>query len=248
MKKETLRLFRGVAPLYDVMNDVLSLGLHRWWKERFIATLPWDTFPKSLTYIDMACGSGDIGSVVMRTAEARDMAVHAFFCDAVEAMLEMGKKRWEEASTPPPCHHEQLFRGTSHGAASSLTWIQCLGECTPFPENFFHLYTVSFGIRNMDHEKALQEAYRILKPGGTFACLEFSSPNGSFPVEYIQKIVPWMGERVAKNIDAYNYLSESILAFSHGRDILHTMEKIGFRHISHRFLCENLVTFSRGMK
>lgn len=247
---EILRLFHGVAPLYDKMNDILSFGLHRWWKEHFISTLPWETFPPVMAYIDMACGSGDIGGVVLQTAEARNISVQAFFCDAVSSMLEMGKKKWEETNAPSSCHDAVLFQGTTHMPTSSLTWVQCLGESTPFPENFFHLYTISFGLRNMHHEKSLQDAYRILKPGGTFACLEFSSPQDyrSIPLGYITKIVPWLGDIVAKNIDAYQYLSDSILDFPKADDILHIMKDMGFRHTSVDFLCENLVTIYRSTK
>ena len=146
---ETKEVFDKVASKYDIMNDIMSLGAHRYWKELLI---DWLSPEKEMHIIDVAGGTGDVARRFLKRVKGKGKAT---VCDPNEFMVEEGKKN-------------QTFK-------DKIEWIVAPAEDLPFKENTFDAYLVSFGVRNFSNiEKSLSEAYRVLKPGGKFYCLEFS--------------------------------------------------------------------------
>ncbi|WP_242097006.1 class I SAM-dependent methyltransferase [Sphingomonas sp. CROZ-RG-20F-R02-07] len=188
-------VFTSVASSYDLMNDAMSGGMHRLWKDRFVRRVK----PRAGEQIlDMAGGTGDIA---FRMAEAGASITVA---DINPAMLEVGMARAQK-------------RGTDENAGS-LVWTEANAEVLTFPDRFFDAYTIAFGIRNVtDIPKALKEAHRVLKRGGRFFCLEFSTTQWPGFAEvydaYSHKLVPKLGQLLARDADSYRYLIESIRRF-----------------------------------
>ncbi|WP_267380969.1 MULTISPECIES: class I SAM-dependent methyltransferase [unclassified Sphingomonas] len=188
-------VFTSVASSYDLMNDAMSGGMHRLWKDRFVRRVK----PRAgEQMLDMAGGTGDIA---FRMAEAGASITVA---DINPAMLEVGMARAQK-------------RGTDENAGS-LVWTEANAEVLTFPDRFFDAYTIAFGIRNVtDIPKALKEAHRVLKRGGRFFCLEFSTTQWPGFAEvydaYSHKLVPKLGQLLARDADSYRYLIESIRRF-----------------------------------
>ncbi len=184
-------VFKSVAPSYDLMNDAMSAGMHRLWKDRFVRRVQ----PRSdETILDMAGGTGDIAFRMVPSGAAITVA------DINPAMLEVG-----------------IERATKRGI-DGLVWTEANAETLVFPDKFFDAYTIAFGIRNVtDIPKALREAHRVLKRGGRFFCLEFSTTLWPGFAEiydaYSHKLVPQLGKLLAKDEDSYRYLIESIRRF-----------------------------------
>lgn len=206
-------LFSDVASRYDIMNDLMSVGAHRLWKNRFVKALPLS--PK-MRILDMAGGTGDI---TLRMY-SRCSDIHVTVADLCPDMLSEGRKRIfsERAGRISPCF--------------SVIDAQML----PFLDHVFDGYTISFGIRNVtDKQQALREAYRALKPGGFFACLEFTQlPEGAFKTfykNYSFSCLPVLGKFAAGNADAYRYLAESIAMFPDKETFRTMIEDAGFKHI-----------------
>ena len=184
-------VFRNVASRYDLMNDLMSGGLHRLWKNHFVRRVRART---GEAILDMAGGTGDIA---FRMA-AR--GAHVTVADINPAMLDVGKKRAQE-------------RGIA-----GLEWAEQNAEALSFADCDFDAYTIAFGIRNVTHiDKALAEAHRVLKRGGRFYCLEFSTTEwpgfGKVYDAYSHHVVPRIGELVARDAESYRYLVESIRRF-----------------------------------
>ncbi|KQM63776.1 ubiquinone biosynthesis methyltransferase UbiE [Sphingomonas sp. Leaf17] len=184
-------VFASVASRYDVMNDAMSGGMHRLWKDRFVRRVK----PKlGEQILDMAGGTGDIAFRMEKSGAAITVA------DINPAMLEVGMARAAE-------------RGID-----GLVWTEANAETLTFPDRFFDAYTIAFGIRNVtDIPKALREANRVLKRGGRFFCLEFSTTQWPGFAEiydsYSHKMVPKLGQLLAQDADSYRYLVESIRRF-----------------------------------
>jgi demethylmenaquinone methyltransferase/2-methoxy-6-polyprenyl-1,4-benzoquinol methylase len=184
-------VFARVARRYDIMNDAMSGGMHRLWKDRFVARVK----PRAGEHIlDMAGGTGDIA--FRMKAKGADVTVS----DINPAMLDVGKQRAEKKGL------------------TDLAWSVQNAETLSFADNSFGAYTIAFGIRNVTHiDKALAEAHRVLKRGGRFFCLEFSTtlwPGFADVYEvYSHKIVPKLGKMIAHDEDSYRYLIESIRRF-----------------------------------
>ncbi|WP_298090608.1 class I SAM-dependent methyltransferase [uncultured Sphingomonas sp.] len=184
-------VFTNVAARYDLMNDAMSGGMHRLWKDRFVRRVK----PRRTDQIlDMAGGTGDIA---FRLAESGASITVA---DINPAMLDVGMKRAQE-------------RGID-----GLVWTEANAETLTFPDRFFDAYTIAFGIRNVtDIPKALREAHRVLRRGGRFFCLEFSTTQWPGFAEvydsYSHKLVPRLGQLLANDADSYRYLIESIRRF-----------------------------------
>ncbi|WP_112381707.1 MULTISPECIES: class I SAM-dependent methyltransferase [Sphingomonas] len=184
-------VFTNVAARYDLMNDAMSGGMHRLWKDRFVRRVK----PRRTDQIlDMAGGTGDIA---FRLAESGASVTVA---DINPAMLDVGMKRAQE-------------RGID-----GLVWTEANAETLTFPDRFFDAYTIAFGIRNVtDIPKALREAHRVLRRGGRFFCLEFSTTQWPGFAEvydsYSHKLVPRLGQLLANDADSYRYLIESIRRF-----------------------------------
>jgi demethylmenaquinone methyltransferase/2-methoxy-6-polyprenyl-1,4-benzoquinol methylase len=211
-------VFAKVARRYDLMNDLMSGGLHRLWKSEL---LTWLGPPKSavpFALLDVAGGTGDIA---FRFLEAAGKGASAVICDISAEMIEVGRTRVPEG-----------------GRAS---FVRANAEALPFPRASFDGYTIAFGIRNVTHiEAALAEAFRVLKPGGRFLCLEFSSVEvpmlDKLYDAYSFNAIPALGALVAGDSASYRYLVESIRRFPDQKTFMDLIENAGFERVSYRNL------------
>jgi len=201
-------VFNRVAGRYDLMNDLMSVGVHRLWKAEFIRALK--PRPHEIL-LDVAAGTGDIAAGWRKAGGGP-----ALLCDINEAMLSQGRDR-----------------AMDRGRIAGLTWAVGNAESLPFPDRSFDAYTIAFGLRNVtDIDAALREARRVLKPGGRFFCLEFSrvAIASLRPIydRYSDIVIPKLGEIVAKDRDSYAYLVESIRRFPDQQALIGRMEQAGF--------------------
>lgn len=193
--RKVLDVFDSVASNYDIMNDLMSGGIHRIWKDQLIRQI---RPRRDYTYLDVAGGTGDIA---FRIHKATGGQAPIKVCDINAAMLEVGRDR-----------------AYDKGMAQNLEWIVGNAEALPVEEDSVDVYTIAFGLRNVTHiDTALTEARRVLKPGGRFFCLEFSHVQEPFLSRaydaFSFKVIPILGQVVAKDRDSYQYLVESIRAF-----------------------------------
>ena len=214
-------VFEAVAPRYDLMNDIMSFGIHRLWKWRLVQLVN----PQAGEQIvDLAGGTGDIAS---RMAGADS---HVVVIDPSEGMMEVGRQR-------------QL---------DGVVFRQGSGEAIPLEENSVDRLTISFGIRNTtDMEQTLKEIHRVLKPGGSFYCLEFSRPAWWLKPFYdfhSFHIIPRLGAWVAKAPIAYNYLVESIRRFPDQKEMKALIEEAGFNEVCYRNLSFGIAAIHIGIK
>ncbi|MBS0272400.1 MAG: class I SAM-dependent methyltransferase [Proteobacteria bacterium] len=219
-------VFERVASHYDMMNDLMSLGLHRLWKRKFVESLP---IHHNGVYLDVAGGTGDIAQAIFTRLNRFKCPAQIIVSDINPAMIEKGKMRHPH-----------------------LSWLCSNAEDLPLDGNSVDVYTIAFGLRNVTYrEKALQEAYRLLKPGGKFSCLEFSQVNSSLEKLYdfyAFHIIPKMGEWVAHDREAYQYLSESIRTFLTKKELLVLMKKVGFEKASYETYTGGIVALHHGYK
>lgn len=222
-------VFSGVASKYDIMNDAMSMGIHRLWKD---AMMDWLAPRAGQVLLDVAGGTGDIAFRFLKRAGSG----HATVLDLTEPMLTEGRKRAEAAEM-----------------AESLDWIVGDAMALPFADNSFDVYTISFGIRNVTRpQDALNEAFRVLKPGGRLMVLEFSQ----IPNDLMQKvydiysfnIIPRMGQVIAGDKDSYQYLVESIRNFPDQETFLHMVEAAGFGNSKYRNLSMGIACLHSGWK
>jgi len=223
-------VFDSVATKYDIMNDLMSGGLHRVWKDRLIRMIR----PRpNQKFLDVAGGTGDIAfRLKKRIGPKADITV----CDLTAAMLEVGRDR-----------------ATDKGWIDGFEWITGNAEDLPFPDNHFDVYTIAFGLRNVTHiDKALAEARRILKPGGKFYCLEFShveTPILSKAYDlYSYNVIPKVGKAVTNDEESYQYLVESIRKFPTARKLETRMQEAGFTKTSHIKMSAGIVAIHQGLK
>ena len=222
-------VFSNVAQRYDVMNDIMSMGIHRLWKRQMIALLS----PKeNSTLLDVAGGTGDIAERFLHQAPKGKVAL----CDINEEMLNEGKAR-----------------AINRNLWQSLTFACGDAAALPFAEYSTDYYTIAFGIRNVTHrQEALKEAYRVLKPGGKFMCLEFSHVHHpllkSLYERYSFEIIPHMGKLIAGDEDSYRYLVESIAVFPKPEIFALEMEEAGFRHVHIKPLTGGIAAIHSGWK
>lgn len=219
-------LFDSIAGTYDRMNDVMSLGLHRFWKAYFVEKLPWDVLPQESVILDMACGTGDISQLLWRAAENRSKSLDLYLMDPSTEMISYAQKKWSYGDT--------------------ARWITGWAESIPLLENSVDLYTVAFGLRNFQNrKKALEEAHRVLRPGGYFSCLEFSHPESPLwecGYKAYLKILPLMGQILGRGASPYAYLKESILAFPSPKEIFMELGVAGFQDVSVCSLSKGIVS------
>lgn len=223
-------VFDSVAERYDLMNDLMSGGIHRLWKNKFVSML----HPVARkTLLDVAGGTGDIA--FRYRARAGDDA-KITVCDMNAEMLNVGKDR-----------------AINRGYLKGFEWVVGNAEKLPFADDSYHLYTISFGLRNVPKiDDALEEAFRVLKPGGQFFCLEFSQVNNptfrKIYDEYSFRIIPKIGELVAKDRDSYQYLVESIRQFPKQAELATRIEKAGFERVSFVNLSGGIAAIHTGTK
>jgi demethylmenaquinone methyltransferase/2-methoxy-6-polyprenyl-1,4-benzoquinol methylase len=218
--------FNKVYDKYDLMNDFMSIGIHRLWKKDMINWMA--PLPKK-KLIDMACGTGDLGKLFL---ENTNYAGKVLFVDPNSKMLKKGIERLKK--------HK------------NISWKKGGAEKIPTPDNNFDYYCISFGLRNTKNiNKSLKEAYRVLKPGGRFLCLEFSKiQNIYFNNLYkkYSKLIPLIGKIVVGEKEPYDYLIESIENFINQDELIELMQKNYFIKCEYRNLSGGMVAIHSGWK
>jgi demethylmenaquinone methyltransferase / 2-methoxy-6-polyprenyl-1,4-benzoquinol methylase len=224
-------VFHSVARRYDLMNDLMSAGLHRLWKEALVTAInPSKTRPHR--HLDVAGGTGD---VAFRVLDAGGPKTHVTVLDINGDMLAVGRER----------------AGARH--AGQINFVEANAEALPFEEKEFDAYTIAFGIRNVPRlEAALGEAYRVLKPGGRFLCLEFSKVDvpglDRLYDLYSFSVVPRLGGLVTGDAESYRYLVESIRRFPPPAAFARRIAEAGFWRVGHRPLTGGIVAIHSGWK
>jgi demethylmenaquinone methyltransferase/2-methoxy-6-polyprenyl-1,4-benzoquinol methylase len=222
-------VFSNVASKYDVMNDVMSVGIHRLWKD---AMMDWLAPRAGQRLLDVAGGTGDIAFRFLKRAPSAEAVV----LDMTELMLVEGRRRAE-----------------ADAMADRLDWITGDAMALPFEDNSFDVYTISFGIRNVTRiSDALSEAFRVLRPGGRLMVLEFSQlPNTGLQKLYdiySFNVIPRMGQIIANDRDSYQYLVESIRNFPDQETFSQMIGDAGFARVKHRNLSLGIAALHSGWK
>ncbi|WP_127475293.1 bifunctional demethylmenaquinone methyltransferase/2-methoxy-6-polyprenyl-1,4-benzoquinol methylase UbiE [Sulfurivermis fontis] len=223
-------VFHSVASKYDMMNDVMSFGIHRLWKRY---TIEMSGVRAGQRVLDLAGGTGDLAMKFSRIVGPTGQVVLA---DINASMLEVGRKRLVDA-----------------GIVGNVEYAQVNAECLPFPDNHFDLITIAFGLRNVtDKDKALASMQRVLKPGGRLLVLEFSKPAlpGLSPLYdlYSFTMLPMMGKIIAGDSASYRYLAESIRMHPDQETLKGMMEHAGFDRVEYFNLSGGIVALHRGFK
>lgn len=220
-------VFHSVAERYNLMNDLMSAGLHRLWKRFAVEVSGVKTGDKVL---DIAGGTGDLSALFLKQV---GKSGEVWLTDINNSMLSIGRDRLIDEGTPTPV-------------------AQCDAEKLPFPDNYFNCVSVAFGLRNMTHkETALKEMLRVIKPGGTVIVLEFSKVWEPFrPVYdvYSFRMLPVMGKIFANDADSYRYLAESIRVHPSQEALKEMMQEIGFERVEYFNLTAGIVALHRGYK
>jgi demethylmenaquinone methyltransferase / 2-methoxy-6-polyprenyl-1,4-benzoquinol methylase len=220
------KVFDNVYDKYDLMNDFMSLGVHRIWKKDL---MNWMNPSKNKTLIDVACGTGDLARLFLDLTNTKNK----IFCvDPNKSMISKGK--------------------TKLNRYENINWVIASAEKLPIKNNSCDYYTISFGLRNVkDLNKTLSEAYRVLKPGGRFLCLEFSKiQNSNLDLIYknYSKLIPIIGKTVVGQKKPYEYLVKSIEEFINQAELINLMKKNKFQNCSYRNLSGGIVAIHSGWK
>ncbi|WP_417615709.1 bifunctional demethylmenaquinone methyltransferase/2-methoxy-6-polyprenyl-1,4-benzoquinol methylase UbiE [Oceanisphaera sp.] len=223
-------VFHSVAAKYDIMNDLMSFGIHRLWK-RF--TIDCSGVRKGQKVLDLAGGTGDLTAKFSRIVGETGQVVLA---DINDSMLKVGRDKLR-----------------NKGLGSNIAYVQANAEQLPFPDNHFDLITIAFGLRNVtDKDKALASMQRVLKPGGRLLVLEFSKPQHEVMNKlydfYSFNILPKVGSIVAKDSDSYQYLAESIRMHPDQETLKSMMEQAGLEQVEYFNLTDGIVALHRGFK
>lgn len=222
-------VFSRVAAKYDVMNDFMSAGVHRLWKRSFVARIN----PRQHhDILDVAGGTGDISFLMHKASNGANITVS----DINPEMLKVGQAR-----------------AADRGLLGKLQWREANAEELPFDDNSFDIYTIAFGLRNVTHiDEALAEAFRVLKPGGRFYCLEFSrpviAPLRKMYDAYSFKVIPKIGEIVAHDRESYQYLVDSIRQFPHQQGLKLRLQDAGFKNATFENLSAGIAAIHSGTK
>ncbi len=219
-------IFDQVYDQYDLMNDFISLGIHRLWKKNLINMM---NPSQNQNLIDVACGTGDIAKLFLNYVNKRSQITCV---DPNKHMVNKGKEKLNK------------FK--------NLNWIISTAEKLPLSDNKFDFYTISFGLRNTKNlNKALTEAHRVLKPGGRYLCLEFSKIQNSdleFIYKNYSKLIPSIGKFVVGDEKPYKYLIKSIENFVNQDELIDLMKKNGFKKCTYRNLSGGIVSIHSGWK
>ena len=219
-------VFDKVYQNYDLMNDIMSFGVHRLWKKNL---LNWMAPQKGNKIIDVASGTGDMAKIISQKNYNRNKIC---CIEPNQGMLEMGKKKLNNFN--------------------NIKWYMCPAEKLPFKENTFDFYTISYGIRNVtDINKCLKEAFRVLKPGGRFFCLEFSKVENEILrllYQNYSKLIPIFGKIVVGSSDPYEYLVSSIDKFYDQYELVELMNNNKFSNVQFRNLSNGISAIHSGWK
>jgi demethylmenaquinone methyltransferase/2-methoxy-6-polyprenyl-1,4-benzoquinol methylase len=223
-------VFHSVADNYDVMNDLMSMGIHRLWKRY---TIEMSGVRGGQRVLDIAGGTGDLAA---KFSELVGKDGEVVLADINGSMLNVGRERLVD-----------------RGILNNMEYVQANAECLPFPDNHFNCITIAFGLRNVtDKDAALRSMLRVLKPGGRLLVLEFSKPvsKGLSSVydAYSFKLLPLMGKLVAKDADSYQYLAESIRMHPDQETLKGMMQDAGFERCEYFNLTGGIVALHRGYK
>ena len=219
-------VFSKVYNKYDLMNDVMSLGIHRIWKDKFI---DWMNPFKNSSLIDVASGTGDIAKLFSLRSKNLPMIT---CIEPNEEMLKRGKSNLKNFN--------------------NIQWIKSMAETLPVNDNMYDFYSISYGIRNVaDINKTLKEAYRVLKPGGRFMCLEFSKIDNellNFLYKNYSKAIPVIGKYIVGSSQPYEYLVNSIKSFYNQEQLQELVVKNGFTNVEYRNLSNGISAIHSGWK
>lgn len=228
------QVFASVANKYDLMNDLMSLGLHRLWKKRLVDIVK---IKHGSSHLDLSSGSGDIAFMLLKKASKLGIELKMTAADPSAEMLEQAK-------------HKMIDRGFF---SADCNFVETSAESLPFKDETFDSVTVSFGVRNFsDLKKGLGEIFRVLKPRGTFYCLEFSNvEHGALKAVYecySKNIIPKVGKLVTGDEDSYQYLIDSIEAFPDKITFKKLMQESGFTFVDYEKLNNGVVAIHFGNK
>ena len=219
-------VFDQVYDQYDLMNDFMSFGIHRLWKRDLLNMMNPSSNQK---LIDVACGTGDIAKIFLNYVNKKSKITCV---DPNNGMIKKGKEKLKKYD--------------------NLNWVKASAENLPMAENSFDFYTISFGLRNTkDLNKSLSEAYRVLKPGGRYLCLEFSKIENSgldFIYKKYSKVIPSIGKLIVGEKEPYEYLVKSIENFVNQDELIDLMKKNGFQNCTYRNLSGGIVSIHSGWK
>ena len=220
------KVFDKVSNKYDLMNDFMSLGIHRIWKKDLISIM---SPSKNTKLIDVACGTGDIGKLFL---EALNYNGQVYNVDPNKNMINEGRKKFKNIN--------------------NIKWFVNSAENLKFKDNYFDFYTISFGLRNTKNiDKSLSEAFRVLKKGGRFFCLEFSKINNDyldFLYQSYTKLIPLVGEFIVGDKKPYQYLIESIKEFVDQDELLYLMKRRKFERCEYINFNGGIVALHSGWK
>lgn len=229
-QKKVAGVFHSVAAKYDLMNDLMSFGIHRIWKKQTIAK---SGVRKGDNVLDLAGGTGDLAYKFCQMVGQQGKVI---LSDINSSMLEVGKEKL-----------------TNKGCVGNIEYVQANAECLPFPDNYFDCITISFGLRNVtDKDKALASMCRVLKPGGRSLVLEFSKPI--IPLlskvydEYSFKALPFLGKIITQDAESYKYLAESIRKHPDQQTLKQMMYDAGFDNVEYQNMTGGIVALHIGYK
>ncbi|MED7819403.1 MULTISPECIES: bifunctional demethylmenaquinone methyltransferase/2-methoxy-6-polyprenyl-1,4-benzoquinol methylase UbiE [unclassified Francisella] len=229
-QKKVAGVFHSVAAKYDLMNDLMSFGIHRIWKK---LTLAKTGVRKGDKVLDLAGGTGDLAYKFCQMVGSNGKVV---LSDINSSMLEVGKEKL-----------------TNKGCVGNIEYVQANAECLPFPDNYFDCITISFGLRNVtDKAKALASMCRVLKPGGRLLVLEFSKPIvpllSKVYDEYSFKALPFLGKVITQDAESYKYLAESIRKHPDQETLKKMMFDAGFDNVEYQNMTGGIVALHIGYK
>ncbi|WP_298773738.1 bifunctional demethylmenaquinone methyltransferase/2-methoxy-6-polyprenyl-1,4-benzoquinol methylase UbiE [uncultured Shewanella sp.] len=231
-KKEDMvaGVFHSVAAKYDIMNDVMSFGIHRMWKRFTIESAA----PRSgMRVLDLAGGTGDLTAKFSRIVGPTGQVILA---DINDSMLKVGRDKLRDK-----------------GIVNNVNYVQANAEALPFPDNHFDIITIAFGLRNVTNkEAAIASMLRVLKPGGKLLILEFSKPQHEVMRKiydlYSFKILPKMGKVITQDADSYEYLAESIRMHPDQETLKQMMTDAGFEQVTYTNMTDGIVALHKGYK
>lgn len=231
-KKLVDDVFSSVAMKYDLMNDLMSVGIHRLWKKKLCEKIT----NLNSNILDVACGTGDISFRIKEAASKHNKTCNIVACDINEQMLKIAQDR-----------------AIDKNILQNIDFVCADAEKLPFESESFDYYIIAFGIRNVPHiEEALKEAYRVLKTGGQFLCLEFSKIENSYIEKlynfYSFNIIPKIGQFIAKNHNAYQYLVESIDLFPDQNQFCDMIRSVGLRRVNYNNLSSGIAAIHSAYK